>query len=398
MAKKYYFYNEQLILEYKPELVDLESIFRTLNEKDELYLGALKLTASAVIGHDDYEGTISFRIGYKQGDYYSLDKDIFSLDYDFMYHSDLITNKELKIEEKHFYQGRFARVINLLSDYANQNIRIVPNNFNIVSDGDILFRDYLLIIDKFPNQREINLYKRAVIESIIGGYFSNESAIEKYNSYVDKRRNPPKNISDEIVINKETEIFKYELILKELEEMLKGNYSEREWQDKLIPIILLMYPKYIKYISKVRISIGDGKYKEIDYLLIDADGNVDIIELKKPFEDCVLRKVQYRNNYVPGLELSGAIQQSEKYIYYLSTYKTINENLINEKYSDILNGINIKIINPRAIIICGRSDKFIDEQKVDYEIIRRQYKSLIDIMTYDDLIIRVKNTLKLLRD
>lgn len=398
MAKKYYFDNEQLILEYKPELVDLESIFRTLNEKDELYLGALKLTTSAVIGHDDYEETISFRIGYKQGDYYSLDKDIFSLDYDFMYHSDLIINKELKIEEKHFYQGRFARVINLLSDYANQNIRIVPNDFNIVSDGDILFGDYLLIIDKFPNQREINLYKRAVIESIIGGYFSNESAIEKYNSYVDKRRNPPKNISDAMVINKETEIFKYELILKELEEMLKGNYSEREWQDKLIPIILLMYPKYIKYISKVRISIGDGKYKEIDYLLIDADGNVDIIELKKPFEDCVLRKAQYRNNYVPGLELSGAIQQSEKYIYYLSTYKTINENLINEKYSDTLNGINIKIINPRAIIICGRSDKFIDEQKVDYEIIRRQYKSLIDIMTYDDLIIRVKNTLKLLRD
>lgn len=379
-------------------MVDLESIFRTLNEKDELYLGALKLTTSAVIGHDDYEETISFRIGYKQGDYYSLDKDIFSLDYDFMYHSDLIINKELKIEEKHFYQGRFARVINLLSDYANQNIRIVPNDFNIVSDGDILFGDYLLIIDKFPNQREINLYKRAVIESIIGGYFSNESAIEKYNSYVDKRRNPPKNISDAMVINKETEIFKYELILKELEEMLKGNYSEREWQDKLIPIILLMYPKYIKYISKVRISIGDGKYKEIDYLLIDADGNVDIIELKKPFEDCVLRKTQYRNNYVPGLELSGAIQQSEKYIYYLSTYKTINENLINEKYSDTLNGINIKIINPRAIIICGRSDKFIDEQKVDYEIIRRQYKSLIDIMTYDDLIIRVKNTLKLLRD
>ena len=82
----------------------------------------------------------------------------------------------------------------------------------------------------------------------------------------------------------------------------------------------------------------------------------------------------------------------------MSTYKTINENLINEKYSDTLNGINIKIINPRAIIICGRIDKFIDEQKVDYEIIRRQYKSLIDIMTYDDLIIRVKNTLKLLRD
>ena len=44
-------------------MVDLESIFRTLNEKDELYLGALKLTASTVIGHDDYEGTTSFCIG-----------------------------------------------------------------------------------------------------------------------------------------------------------------------------------------------------------------------------------------------------------------------------------------------------------------------------------------------
>ena len=36
MAKKYYFDNEQLILEYKPELVDLKTIFRTLNKKGEL--------------------------------------------------------------------------------------------------------------------------------------------------------------------------------------------------------------------------------------------------------------------------------------------------------------------------------------------------------------------------
>ena len=51
--------------------------------------------------------------------------------------------------------------------------------------------------------------------------------------------------------------------------MLNGNYSELEWQEKLLPIILLMYPRYVKCLKKVRLSLGNGKYKEIDYMLIN---------------------------------------------------------------------------------------------------------------------------------
>ena len=291
----------------------------------------------------------------------------------------------------------FAKLIQLISDCVQKEVKIVPDDYEILESGYIPISDYKKLISSFPNQREISLYKRKVIVSIIGNYFENLSSIEKYNNYVNKMRNKVLEKKDIIPMNKTLDIYKYELILLELTKMLEGNYSELEWQEKLIPIILLMYPKYVKCIKKVRIFIGNGHYKEIDYLLIDAEGNIDIIELKKPFEDCVLRKAEYRKNFIPGLELSGAIQQVQKYIYYLETFKSSNEDYINKKYFNELNGLTIKIINPQAIIICGRSFNFDQRQKQDYEIIRRQYKSLMEIITFDDLILRLKTTKRLLK-
>lgn len=395
MSKNYFFKDDKILLEYYPEVTTIESILNQLEKEEIIYLGALTLE-KRYIEHfgEDY---IMFCIGERKGNYYYLNKNIFENQYDFMYHIDLVEKLDLKLEEKDFYQGRFAKVIQLISDCVQKEVKIVPDDYQILESGYIPISDYKKLISSFPNQREISLYKRKVIESIIGNYFENLSSIEKYNNYVNKMRNKVLEKKDIIPINKTLDIYKYELILLELTKMLEGNYSELEWQEKLIPIILLMYPKYVKCIKKVRIFIGNGHYKEIDYLLIDAEGNIDIIELKKPFEDCVLRKAEYRKNFIPGLELSGAIQQVQKYIYYLETFKSSNEDYINKKYFNELNGLTIKIINPQAIIICGRSFNFDQRQKQDYEIIRRQYKSLMEIITFDDLILRLQTTIRLLK-
>ena len=53
---------------------------------------------------------------------------------------------------------------------------------------------------------------------------------------------------------------------------------------------------------------------------MDANGNLDIIEVKKPFDDKILRKTPYRDNYIPTSELSGGIMQAEKYIFHLSKW------------------------------------------------------------------------------
>lgn len=53
--------------------------------------------------------------------------------------------------------------------------------------------------------------------------------------------------------------------------------------------------------------------------------------------------------------------------------------------------MEVKIIKPQGILLAGRSNEFTDEQKKDFEIIKRQYKHVADIMTYDDLAQRLRN-------
>ncbi|MCI9182140.1 MAG: DUF4263 domain-containing protein [Acholeplasmatales bacterium] len=393
--KEYYFCEGKILLKYSPEVTDVRSILKTIEENGKIELGGIfTLSKKDVLSYDEY--TLIFIIGEKIDNYYVLNKIVFEIEFNFMFHEKLVINKLLKLQGKHFKQGIYANVIAMLLEYAKMDIRIVPDDFTIEKDGDIPFSDYCEIIEKFPNQTEIALYKKASIEAIIGNYFSEKNSIDKYNSFLNKRRKISFT-NKNLIQNREEDIIKYEFILNELENMLKYNFSESEWQKRLLPIILLLYPKYLKCFSKVKVSVGDGKYKELDFLLVDADGNVDLIELKKPFELCVLRKGLYRNNYIAGLELTGAIQQIQKYLYYLSSFKELNEQRINEKYKEELSGLKVKIINPQAIIICGRSNTFDEKQKEDYEIIKRQYKSVAEILTYDELILRLKNSIRLLK-
>lgn len=54
-------------------------------------------------------------------------------------------------------------------------------------------------------------------------------------------------------------------------------------------------------------------------------------------------------------------------------------------------GVEVKIVNPQGILLAGRSNEFNCEQQKDFELIKRQYKHVADIMTYDDLAQRLKN-------
>jgi len=50
-----------------------------------------------------------------------------------------------------------------------------------------------------------------------------------------------------------------------------------------------------------------------------------------------------------------------------------------------------KIVNPQGILLLGRSNQFTRQQRDDSELIKRQYKHLAEIMTYDDLVQRIDN-------
>lgn len=124
---------------------------------------------------------------------------------------------------------------------------------------------------------------------------------------------------------------------------------------------------------------------------MDASGYVDAIEIKKPFAECMVTSNRYRDNHVPMRELTGTIMQLEKYIYHLNRWGKTGEDKLNERYAAQLpDGLCIKIVNSSGMIIMGRDDTFTPDQRTDFEVIRRKYRHIVEIMTYDDLLRRLK--------
>jgi hypothetical protein len=86
--------------------------------------------------------------------------------------------------------------------------------------------------------------------------------------------------------------------------------------------------------------------------------------------------------------------QIEKYIFNLNRWGEKGEKKLTEKYRALLpDGFEIKITNPGGLIIMGRDHTLSAEQARDFEVIKRKFKNVLDIITYDDLLKRLKFTI-----
>ena len=184
--------------------------------------------------------------------------------------------------------------------------------------------------------------------------------------------------------------------------MLKNEekYNEKHWQREIIEIIRLIYPKYIAVFENVTIrDVYKPTNRFLDFMLVDFNGNIDIIEIKQPFgkKGILTKSASYRDNHVPLRELSGSIMQVEKYIFYLNKWGKSGEDSLTSSYASKLPiDFKIKIINPNGLIIMGRDSSLVGQQKDDFEIIKRKYKNIVDILTYDDLLRRLQHTIDML--
>ena len=71
---------------------------------------------------------------------------------------------------------------------------------------------------------------------------------------------------------------------------------------------------------------------------------------------------------------------------------------MSKKLKELLpEGIKVQIVNPQGLLLLGRSEQFSEEQQKDFELIKRQYKHVADIMTYDDLLSRLRNIIESLK-
>ena len=183
-------------------------------------------------------------------------------------------------------------------------------------------------------------------------------------------------------------------------EQPEATYSEADWQRHIMRFIQVLFPKYVVIKEHPRIKIEQNKTKIPDILLGDVNGYVDIVEVKKPFGKGMLtakKSALYRDNYIPLRELSGAVMQCEKYIYHMVSGAKKFADSFNKQYaSDLPTDYSFQIVNPRAMIIIGRSDNFDHMQKEDFELIKRKYKNIIDIITYDDLLYRLSRSIDIL--
>lgn len=140
-----------------------------------------------------------------------------------------------------------------------------------------------LLIFKFPKSAELKLYTNARISNVIKEYFGeteiHEIALQKFLKHRSSLAEPNITYSNKLV-----ELEQFKSLSKDLEQLLNDaeGIDENSWQSQILNIIRFLYPKYILGAREITIHGVDGYGKRPDYLLIDINGYVDIMEIKKP--------------------------------------------------------------------------------------------------------------------
>lgn len=379
----------ELILVYTPERGSEEIKKRLISEDGILIKKTFfvnRILLREVDDEFDYEDTLRFCIGTVGEHYTHLDSEVLRTKHSFYF------GNEIKLNYRMFIAYRDIAILRKIDE-------VIERDFYIGGDWEahngISKETFEKLISKFPKTAELNKYAHMRIASIIKDYFPECDKYEAiYEKFIVSRENKyafPTPILSKY--NIQIEIEQFTVAYQELRDMLNRYEAigEKQWQEKIHNILQLLYPKYICCVREVKFYGGGKNDKQPDFLLVDANGFVDILEIKKAD---VRVLTQYRNNYVAARELSGAIQQIEKYIFCLNSSDKAKEDVSRKMTELIPSGIKLQIVNPQGILLVGRSNKFNKEQRQDFELIKRQYKHIADIMTYDDLLLRVGNIIK----
>jgi hypothetical protein len=363
----------------------------TLRRTFTFTTGDLVSQPQQVDDEDDAERI--FKLGAAEDGYYRIDKAILGLKYD------LLLDKAMTLDSQVFVANRDISIFRKIDELSDEQIIVGGANENAIP-----LIDFELLIQTFPTSTELTHYARSRISRVLKDYFGTLSDAEgKLNSYLARKKRLVATSRNSILEN--FELQKFEYIHSELEGMLKAvdSYLEKDWQKKILELLLFVFPKYIAVLENVHIKDFYSKpdkvtNRYIDLMLVDANGNIDIIEVKKPFANALLSRSKYRDNHTPRTELAGSVMQAEKYLFHLNKWGQAGEREIYEKRkSELPDGMELKITNPKAMILLGRDNDFSGDQRFDFEIIRRKYANMIDIMTYDDLLRRLENIIAMMR-
>ena len=347
-------------------------------------------TAQPDVGDDDER---IFGLGVLEGDYYRVNKEILGLKHD------LMLDSAMKLEPETFIAQREISIFRRIDELVEERIIVGGND-----PSAIPLADFEHLLKTFPTTTELTHYARSRITRVLKDYFGTLSdAEERLNRYLKRKKTLVSPYRESLLVD--FELQKFEYIQAELKSMLAttDSYTEKDWQTKILGFLLFIFPKYIAVLENVHVkdfysNPGNTNDRYIDLMLVDANGSIDIIEVKKPFANALLSRHKYRNNHTPRNELAGTIMQAEKYLFHLSKWGSAGEHEIYRKRKrELPVGIELRITSPKAMILVGRDNEFTSEQRFDFEIIRRKYANMLDIMTYDDLLRRLENIIAMMR-
>lgn len=405
MSKTIQFISEQdrLLLKYQPsDIRDPRIVGNKLETEGRVTLrktfsfertDLIKKVESEEV--DDFEYTFLFAVA--EGEYFRVNQQILGLKYD------LLLAKEMEFSDKTFIANRDISIFGRIDALVDEPIVVGGN-----ADSAIPLESFDELLANFPTTTELTHYARARVTGVLKDYLGTMSDAQiKLDNYLNQKKTIRNRSKIEFI--KDYEPDKFEYVRDEISAMLKllesspDAFKEKDWQRQIVEFLLLIFPKYVAVLENVHIkdfysTPGKATDRYLDLLLIDANGNVDVIEVKRPRQHQLLsRKPGTRSNYTPDGELSEAVMQVEKYLFHLSKWGHAGERAIQEKRkAELPSNFEIRIANPKAMLILGRDKNFDNKQKFDFEIIRRKYANVIDIMTYDDLLRRLDNIIAMI--
>jgi len=381
--------NKELILCYSPamgtnEIADRLSSGKEVRIKHTFFVNKSLLRDPA---GSDFEDTLRFCIGSFDDSYTLLNPEVINTDHKFFFSNDI------KLKPSLFVAYRNISILRKIDALVERDI-YVGGCWD--AKGGMPFEAYQSLIESFPKTAELDKYANSRIATCVKEYFPE---CDKYEQIYERFLAKGKRLHSVSGKNDEIELAQFSAALEELKQLLNNGagINEADWQIRIRDILQLLYPKYILCTREITFSGIDGYDKRPDFVLVDANGYVDILEIKKPDVQILTKQASYRNNYVPVREFSGAIQQIEKYILCMTSIEKSKQEVIHKLSALLPDTITPEIVNPQGILIAGRSSGFNSQQKRDFEIIKRQYKHVADIMTYDDLVARLENIITSLK-
>ena len=375
--------DKELILCYSPAM-GTDELSDRLSSGEDIWIKHTFLVNKTLLRETDEDGledSLRFCIGSFDDSYTLIDPVVVNTNHRFFFSNDIALKQQMLVAYRNI------SILRKIDDLIEKDFYI---GGTWDEKGGIPYEVYQSLLDSFPKTAELDRYADNQIASHIKEYFPECDKFEKIFEQFLSRKKQTRNALSK---NDEIELAQFSVALEELKRLLNSSagISEADWQIRIQNILQLLYPKYILCTREIVFSGIDGYDKRPDFILVDANGYVDVLEIKKPDVQILTKQASYRNNYVPVRELSGAIQQIEKYIFCLTSIEKSQQEVINKLSLLLPDTIRPEIVNPQGILIAGRSNKFNAQQRRDFELIKRQYKHVADIMTYDDLVDRFNN-------